>query len=125
MCSPANHVCQPLHGGDPDFYGRMLRILALGGYLSLYGGSARERAVDFRNWGKFASIPLPLVEVGRQAEIGSEIRRGRPLRREIDLQMELLAERKRALITAWVTGEFDVTTAGDRAANAALSGVTA
>lgn len=38
---------------------------------------------------------------------------------------QLFAERKRALITACVTGEFDVTTAGNRATNAALSGMIA
>lgn len=55
ICSPVYHVCLPRDSGDAAFYGRLLRILALDGYLSLFGGSARERAIDFRNWERFGS----------------------------------------------------------------------
>ncbi|MGQ0464413.1 MAG: restriction endonuclease subunit S [Sporichthyaceae bacterium] len=123
VCSPANHVCVPTDGGDSDFYGRMLRILALSGYLSQYGGSARERAVDFRNWEKFSSTPIPVVDVVEQKEIGSAIRSARPLQDGIAGWATLMGERKRALITACLTREFDVSTAGNRAADAALQGV--
>lgn len=122
VVSPANHVCLPL-AGDSDFYGRLLRVLALGGYLSSYGGSARERAVDFRNWWKFSQIRLPVVPVPDQQEIGDLIRMSRPLRAEMQQLQRLVEERKRALITACVTGEFDVSTASSRASDAALAGV--
>lgn len=55
-CSPVNHVCEPVDG-DPDFLGRLLRILATTGYLELFAISTRERAVDFRNWERFGSHP--------------------------------------------------------------------
>lgn len=118
VVSPANHVCLPLMG-DSDFYGRLLRVLALGGYLSSYGGSARERAVDYRNWTKFSQIRLPVVPHHDQCEIGDLIRMCRPLRIEVERLQQLVEERKRALITACVTGEFDVSAASGRAGDAA------
>lgn len=111
VCSPANHVCVPRDGGDSDYYGRLLRVFALSGYLSLYGGSSRERAVDFRNWGTFSRTPLPLLPVGEQFEIGEAIRAARPLGGHVDLLLGLLAEKRQALVTAAVTGQLDVTTA--------------
>jgi type I restriction enzyme S subunit len=86
----------------------MLRLLALGDYLALYGASARERAVDFRNWKIFGHAPVPLVEPKIQHEIGSLITKIRPLREEVMRFNTLLAERRRALITAAVTGRITV-----------------
>jgi len=114
VCSPANHVCVPQDGGDPDCYGRLLRILALSGYLSGFGGSARERAVDFRNWGTFSSIPLPVILVAQQREIGDMIRASRDLKVHVDRLIDLIAEKKQSLITAAVSGEFDVSAASGR-----------
>lgn len=114
VCSPANHVCRPLDGGDADFYGRMLRMLALSGYLSLFGGSARERAVDFRNWRNFSSTLLPTVSPSRQVHVGEVLRSARHLRSPLDRHRRLVQERMHALITAAVTGEFDVSTASAR-----------
>ncbi len=45
------------------------------------------------------------------------------LQQETSRQRQLIEERKRALITACVTGEFDVSTASARAGDAALAGV--
>jgi type I restriction enzyme S subunit len=110
-CSPVYHVCIPVDGGNPSFYGRLLRLLALSDYLALFGASARERAVDFRNWKIFGHAPIPQVEPVVQHEIGSLITKIRPLREEVKHFNERLAERRRALITAAVIGEIDVTTA--------------
>lgn len=111
-CSPVYHVCRPIDGGNSAFYGRLLKILALNDYLALYGASARERAVDFRNWQIFGHAPLPQVEPAVQHEIGDLITKARPLREKVKRFNERLAERKQALITAAVTGQIDVTTAG-------------
>lgn len=108
---PRNHVLAPLHGGDSHFYGRLLRVLALGGYLSQFGGSARERAVDFRNWGVLGSIPLPVVDTDVQYAVGERIRLALRLRIPTKQAVLLLQERMQALITAAVSGEFDVSTA--------------
>ena len=111
-CSPVYHVCRPVDGGNSAFYGRLLRLLALGDYLALFGASARERAVDFRNWQAFGHAPIPKVMPEEQHEIGQLITKIRPLREEVRRFNERLAERRQALITAAVTGQIDVTTAG-------------
>jgi type I restriction enzyme S subunit len=107
-CSPVYHVCLPLDGGNSAFYGRLLKLLALDGYLALYGVSARERAVDFRNWKIFGRAPVPLVDPSAQHEIGSMIMKIRPLRDEVKRFNEKLAERRQALLTAAVTGAITV-----------------
>ncbi|MFE6226353.1 MULTISPECIES: restriction endonuclease subunit S [unclassified Streptomyces] len=113
-CSPVYHVCEPLNGGDPYFLGRLLRLLAIQGYLGNFATSTRERAVDFRNWDLFGRIPLPVVPCDEQREIGASIRRIRPLREAVERSSALAAERRQALITAAVTGQFDVSTASGR-----------
>lgn len=110
-CSLVYHVCEPVGGGDPAFWARILRVLAVDGYLSLYGSSARERAVDFRNWDRFGSIPVPRADLCEQVEIGEAIRSVRPLRDRVNQFKKLLGERRQAIITAAVTGQLDVTTA--------------
>jgi type I restriction enzyme S subunit len=114
-CTPVYHVCHPIDGGNSAFYGRLLRLLALGDYLALFGASARERAVDFRNWKIFGHAPVPFIPQDKQHEIGGSITKIRPLREEVKRFNERLAERRQALITAAVTGEIDVTTAGGAA----------
>ncbi|MFE6101792.1 restriction endonuclease subunit S [Streptomyces laurentii] len=113
-CSPVYHVCTPVGGGDPGFFGRLLRILALQGYLGNFATSTRERAVDFRNWDLFGRIPIPVVSVEEQHRIGKSIAKLRPLREVIARSALLAAERRQALITAAVTGQFDVSTASGR-----------
>ncbi|MFI7004122.1 restriction endonuclease subunit S [Nocardia sp. NPDC050175] len=110
-CSPVYHVCQPISGGNAQFYGRLLRVLAINGYLGLFASSTRERAVDFRNWALFGNIPVPVVDSKIQHEIGQLVVSVRPLREEVSRFNQRLAERRQALITAAVTGQIDVTTA--------------
>lgn len=107
VCSPAYHVCTPLIG-DGAFYGRLLRLLALDGYLGNFAVSTRERAVDFRNWDLFGRIPVPVVPIDVQMEIGDRIRGIRPLRDRIRQSETLALEHRQALITAAVTGELPV-----------------
>ncbi len=113
-CSPVYHVCVPRGGGDARFLGRLLRLLALQGYLGNFATSTRERAVDFRNWDLFGRIPIPEVPPVEQREIGEWISGVRPLRETIERSATLAAERRQALITAAVTGQFDVSTASGR-----------
>lgn len=113
-CSPVYHVCIPRHDGDARFLGRLLRLLALQGYLGNFATSTRERAVDFRNWDLFGRIPIPSVPTAEQREIGELISKVRPLREAIDASAALVAERHQALITAAVAGQFDVSTASGR-----------
>jgi type I restriction enzyme S subunit len=105
VCSPVYHVCRPMDGGDSAFYGRLLRRLALTGYLGNFAVSTRERAVDFRNWDLFGRIPIPLVSIEQQREIGSRIRTLRPLINLVEKSEVLAVERKSALITQVATGD--------------------
>jgi type I restriction enzyme S subunit len=113
-CSPVYHVCVPVGDGDSRFLGRLLRLLALQGYLGNFATSTRERAVDFRNWDLFGRIPVPVVPAAEQQAIGELITKLRPLREAIERSAALAAERRQALITAAVTGQFDVSTASGR-----------
>jgi len=107
VCSPVYHVCIPKQG-DGTFYGRMLRLLAVNGYLGNFAISTRERAVDFRNWDLFGRIPVPLVPTDEQRAIGDEIRKIRPLRDRIVASEALALEHRQALITAAVTGKLEI-----------------
>lgn len=108
VCSPVYHVCQAVHGADPAYIARMLRILALEGYLELFTTSTRERAVDLRNWDLFREIPVPVVSLDEQRRVGDKIRRMRSLELAVTRSVALAKERRQALITAAVTGELDV-----------------
>ena len=108
VCSPIYHVCRPTDGGDPAFYGRMLRLLATAGYLGGFATSTRERAVDFRNWDLFGRIPIPRVPVDEQVRIGDLVRLARPLKVKVRASEVLAMERRQALITAAVTGELEI-----------------
>lgn len=110
-CSPVYHVCVPRGNGDPVFYGRLLRVLAVDGYLGPFAISVRERAFDFRNWDLFGSIPIPVVRTSEQRQISEQIRAARPFRSLADRFRDRLLERRQALITLAVTGQLDVTAA--------------
>lgn len=111
VCSPAYHVCQPVPGHDVEYLGRMLRILAIGGYLSSFGGSARERAVDFRNWKSFSAASVPLVPFNEQRDIGRMIGSLKRIRSGVERALVFRQERTEALITSAVMGQLDPTTA--------------
>jgi len=108
VCSPVYHVCQTASNSDSDCISRLLRILAVTGYLQTFTSSTRERAFDFRNWELFGSIQIPLLSCEEQARIGSQIRALRPLKEVVTASQLLAAEHRRTLITAVVTGQLDV-----------------
>ncbi len=107
-CSPVYHVGTPSTGGDPDYIARMLRILAVTGYLELFATSTRERAVDFRNWDLFGRIHVPDVDTVEQARVGDQIRALRPIHEKVGHYVKLVGEHRQAVITAAVTGELEI-----------------
>ncbi|MGW5440231.1 hypothetical protein [Nocardia asteroides] len=113
-CSPVYHACEPIGERDSLYVGRLLRVLAVTGYLGLFATSTRERAVDFRNWDQFGRIPIPDPGLDEQRVVGSWIKQVPSIRTEVDRFKALANERRRALITAAVTGQFDVSTASGR-----------
>lgn len=70
------------------------------------------RGEDIKSW------PVPRANRAQQAELVQEMQRGiagtQRLRQMIKRQIALLSERRQALITAAVTGQFDVSTASGR-----------
>ena len=107
VCSPVYHV---LFGDriDGALVGRLLRILAIEGYLGNFAVSTRERAVDFRNWDLFGRIPIPRIELRDQKRIGDMIRAIRPLKSLVQSSEKLANERRQALTTRAVTGELEI-----------------
>ncbi|MET8429723.1 hypothetical protein [Nocardia sp. NPDC004860] len=65
---------------------------------------------------RFISIPVPSLEIQRRVVSETEwvIYRDEKLRTALERRLELLANRRQSLITAAVTGQFDVTTASGR-----------
>ncbi|MEV7953512.1 restriction endonuclease subunit S [Streptomyces sp. NPDC088141] len=65
--------------------------------------------------GKVLNMPIPVCSLERQAEVVATCMRAREATEDasaaLNRQLALLAERRRALITAAVTGQIDVTTA--------------
>jgi type I restriction enzyme, S subunit len=110
-CSPVYHVLRPLGDADPHYWGRMLRVLAVTGYLALFFTSTRERAIDMRNWDVLGRIPVPVVPTHEQRRIGHVLRQIPVLQAAIDRSILRLQEHRRALITAAVTGHLDATEA--------------
>jgi type I restriction enzyme, S subunit len=107
-CSPVYHVCVPTGHGDPHYWGRMLRVLARTGYLALFVTSTRERAYDMRNWDVMGRVPVPLVPIEEQRDIGDQLRRIPPLRDVFEQSIALLKEHRQALVTTAGTGQLDI-----------------
>ncbi|WP_405962847.1 hypothetical protein OG713_08475 [Streptomyces sp. NBC_00723] len=116
--SPVYHVCSMRADDDPQFMAYALRAMGLTGYLALQAGNVRQRSVDFRPWESLARITMPRPPVKTQRAISAHLTSARIWTDEvlnaIDRQTRLLAERRQALITAAVTGQFDVSTASGR-----------
>jgi type I restriction enzyme S subunit len=107
-CSPVYHVCEALQGNDARYFARLLRVLALDGYLGSHATSIRERAVDLRNWELVGSIQVPIPSPEEQAAVGDLIDKALPIATATARISSLLQERRQALVTATVTGRPDI-----------------
>jgi type I restriction enzyme, S subunit len=107
-CSPVYQVCEPIDGNKATYIARMLRILALDGYIGAHATSVRERAVDLRNWELLGSIPVPVVAQAEQTIVVELIERAAPTKQATNRISFLLDERRQAIATAAVTGEFEI-----------------
>lgn len=92
----------------------VLNTIALSELRSLQIGSTFARI----NIGTLLELSIPCPPRGEQSQISRQMDRvnsaGSSFLRQINRQLDLLAERRQALITAAVTGQFDVTTASGR-----------
>ncbi|MEU3456871.1 restriction endonuclease subunit S [Micromonospora sp. NPDC006766] len=101
---------------DGDYLALMTRTVHGRCYFESTGSKTTNLAST--NSSKILSFPIPLPSLSRQRELvrsaSSKIDAIRRLKRELDRQIALLAERRQTLITAAVTGQIDVSTASGR-----------
>jgi type I restriction enzyme S subunit len=110
--TPVYHVCAAVADDDLPYVARLLRHLGLSGFLATRAPNVRERSVDFRNWTRFAGLPLSLPPVDEQrrvvAHLDAQAVRVQALIKEAERFVELARERRAALIAAAVTDEAAV-----------------
>ena len=107
-CSPVYHVCEAIPPNVGPYMARLLRVLALDGYLGLHATSVRERAVDLRNWELVGSIRVPVAPSDAQVAVARLIDAAMPITAASMRIARLLQERREAVITAAVTGQLDI-----------------
>lgn len=111
-CSPEYVICEPATSGvHLEYYGALLRGLAIRGLFVWLCPSVRERAprVRFSHFGAF-SIPLPPLDEQKAiiAEISSTCRELDVALEKTRRELELLNEFHTRLLADVVTGKLDV-----------------
>ncbi len=118
-CLHQNHVFalrpEP-HELDGEYLAYLTRTLHGRCYFECTGVKTTNLAST--NTRKIMSFPVPLPEIEEQHALVREVQAAIDVmaraKRALHRQLDLLAERRQALITAAVTGEFDVSTASGR-----------
>jgi type I restriction enzyme, S subunit len=109
---------------NPHFVSAALRTRRVRDWCRVQARGTSDSMVKLRGE-DVLGLPIPRADVAEMKEVGESSQRSmqnqQALDRAWERSLQLLKERKAALITAAVTGEFDVTTAGPRAA-AAVTG---
>lgn len=114
-CLHQNHVfaVRPDHRLDPEYLALLTRTAYARKYFESTGTKSTNLASTSSS--KIRDFRVPLVPIAHQKDISrrlnSELRQGESLLATLEEQQRLLEERRRAVITAAVTGELDVTTA--------------
>ena len=116
-CTPEYSVMTPARPGiDNRYFARILRLMAQRNYIFVICPSVRERAPRFR-FEAFKDIPLPVPPLEEQQKIihliESVSAETITLAAEAQRAIDLLQERRTALISATVTGQIDVRNAAD------------
>lgn len=114
-CLHQNHVfaVRPNERLDPEY----LALLTRSAYARMYFESTGTKSTNLASTSssKIRDFRVPLVALRRQQDVvcrlHSELREGESLLSLLDGQKRLLEERRRAVVTAAVTGKLDVTTA--------------
>lgn len=109
-CTPVYSCCVPNNMATSDYYARCVRTMSTTGFIESLAKGIRERSTDFR-WATFAEQYLPVPPVTEQKKIGDFLDRAAT---RIDTLVakktrfiELLRERRQALITQAVTKGLD------------------
>ncbi len=111
-CSPEYIICEPINSDViSTYYAKLLRVMALRGYILAACPAVRERAPRIR-FSHFSGMELPLPPRDEQEQIVAAIAEEREQTAEMEAALnksiELLKERRSALITAAVTGQLDI-----------------
>ena len=111
-CSPEYIICNPISEEIVNnYYGILLRVMALRGYILAACTAVRERAPRIR-FSHLATMFLPLPPKNEQKKIVLFLQNARSNTEEIEQALVksigLLKERRAALITAAVTGQIDL-----------------
>lgn len=111
-CTPEYIVCDPVKEEVYNpYYGYLLRIMAINGFVQATCTAVRERAprIHFSDFGNMF-FPLPPLEEQRAIvdHIFSETAKLDALRVATEKTINLLKERRTALISAAVTGKIDL-----------------
>jgi type I restriction enzyme S subunit len=112
-CSPEYIICDPLDDGIivPEYFGPLLRTMALAGFIQASCPAVRERAprIRFNNFGEMY-LPVPPTEEQQAIveHIARETAKLDAVRAATERTIALLKERRAALIAAAVTGQLDV-----------------
>ena len=111
-CSPVYAVCRPTEHLEARYFGRLLRHMALTGFITSLAKGIRERSTDFR-WNIASGLFLPLPPLDEQRAIAGFLDRETG---KIDAAVEeqrrliaLLKEKRQAVISHAVTRGLDPT----------------
>jgi Restriction endonuclease S subunits len=111
-CSPEYIICDPI---EPevvnDYYGYLLRVMALNGFVQASCPAVRERAprIRFSDFGEmFLPVPAEREQRAIVAHIAAETTKLDAMRSATERSIVLIKERRAALIAAAVTGQLKV-----------------
>lgn len=105
--TPVYSVCRPREGlSNSDYYGRLLRHMALSGFIDSLAKGIRERSTEFR-WTEAGNVYLPVPPMAEQTAIATFLDRETAkidaLIAEQEKLLTLLAEKRQATISHAVT----------------------
>lgn len=111
-CSPEYIICDPIEPRVVNaYYGYLLRVMALNGFIQASCPAVRERAprIRFSDFGEML-LPIPTQEeqVAIASHIAMETAKLDTLRAATERTIALIKERRTALIVAAVTGQMPV-----------------
>ena len=99
--SPVYSACTPNEGVSAYYFARLLRHMALAGFVSSLAKGIRERSTDFR-WSDASEIYLPFPSISEQTQIARfldhETARIDALIEEQQRLIELLKEKRRGIV---------------------------
>ena len=113
-CTPEYIICDPIRAEIcNEYYGRLIRVMALNGFIQAACAAVRERAprIHFSDFGDmFFPVPPLAEQRAIVAHIATATAKLDGLRAAAERTIVLLKERRAALIAAAVTGKIAVPT---------------